>query len=90
MADREVVPELVAEQMTVKACRHHLASILPGGEARDAQLRGYEEVACRLGEPGAPHRAAQQILQCLKNTQTPSPLPHKGENRMNLSDTTYP
>ena len=67
IADSEVVPELVAEHMTVKACRRHLASILPGGEAREAQLRGYEEVARRLGEPGAPRRAAQQILQCLKN-----------------------
>lgn len=66
IADSEVVPELVAEHMTVKTCRRHLASILPGGEARETQLRGYEEVARRLGEPGAPRRAAQQILQCLK------------------------
>ncbi|MBQ7494900.1 MAG: lipid-A-disaccharide synthase [Bacteroidaceae bacterium] len=69
IADREVVPELVADHMTVKACRRHLASILPGGEARQAQLRGYEEVARRLGDPGAPHRAALQILQCLQTAK---------------------
>lgn len=66
VAGREVVPELVAEQMTVAACRAHLARILPGGEDRDAQLAGYEDVAARLGEPGAPHRAASLIRQLLK------------------------
>lgn len=65
VAGREVVPELVAEQMTVAACRTHLARILPGGEDRDAQLAGYEDVAARLGEPGAPHRAARLIRQLL-------------------------
>lgn len=65
VAGREVVPELVAEQMTVAACRAHLARILPGGEDRDAQLAGYEDVAARLGDPGAPHRAARLIRQLL-------------------------
>ena len=66
VAGREVVPELVADQMTVAACRAHLASILPGGSARDTQLAGYDEVAARLGAPGAPQRAAHLIHQLLK------------------------
>ena len=66
VAGREVVPELVAEKMTVASCRRHLASILPGGSARDAQLAGYEEVAARLGEPGAPQRAARLMVEKLK------------------------
>lgn len=65
VAGREVVPELVAEQMTVENCRKHLESILPGGEAREAQLRGYEIMAERLGEPGAPQRAAKLMVQLL-------------------------
>lgn len=69
VAGREVVPELVAEQMTVAACRAHLAAILPGGAAREAQLQGYADVAARLGEPGAPQRAASQIIACLKSNQ---------------------
>lgn len=69
VAGREVVPELVAEQMTVAACRAHLTAILPGGAAREAQLQGYEDVAARLGEPGAPQRAASQIIACLKSNQ---------------------
>ena len=69
VAGREVVPELVADQMTVSACRAHLTTILPGGAAREAQLQGYEDVAARIGEPGAPQRAASAIIACLKNTQ---------------------
>lgn len=69
VAGREVVPELVAEQMTVAACCAHLTAILPGGAAREAQLQGYEDVAARLGEPGAPQRAASQIIACLKSNQ---------------------
>ena len=65
IAGREVVPELVAEQMTVEACRHHLETVLPDGSAREAQLQGYEDMAARLGEPGAPQRAAQLIVQLL-------------------------
>ena len=65
IAGREVVPELVAEQMTVEACRNHLETILPGGTAREAQLQSYKEMAERLGEPGAPQRAAQLIVKLL-------------------------
>ncbi len=64
---REVVPELVAEQMTVSNCRHHLESILPGGAAREAQLQGYEDMAARLGAPGAPQHAAALIVKLLKH-----------------------
>ena len=67
VAGREVVPELVAEQMTVAACRAHLTAILPGGAAREAQLQGYADVAARLGEPGAPQRAASTICHLLSS-----------------------
>ena len=62
IAGEEVVPELVAEQMNVKNVRQHLASIVPEGPAREAQLKGYERMAAILGEPGAPTRAAKQIV----------------------------
>lgn len=63
IADREIVPELVADGMTVENCRRHLASILPGGSARQAQLSGYDEMVRRLGEPGAPLRAAKLMIK---------------------------
>lgn len=69
VAGEEVVPELVAHQMNIKNLRHHLASILPGGSAREAQLQGYERMAAILGEPGAPQRAAKQMIKLLKDKQ---------------------
>ena len=67
VADTEVVPELVAHEMTVENTRKHLQSILPGGKAREQQLQGYELMARRLGEPGAPKRAAQQMVKMLQS-----------------------
>ncbi len=66
IAGKEVVPELVAHQMTVGNVRRHLLSILPDREAREQQLCGYELMAQRLGEPGAPKRAARQMVQMLR------------------------
>ena len=65
VADKEVVPELVAHEMTVKNTRKHLLSILPGGEAREKQLAGYELMAQHLGEPGAAKRAAREMKKVL-------------------------
>ena len=70
VVSREVVPELVAEQMNVQNCRRHLESILPGGSAREAQLQGYEEMAAQLGEPGAPQRTAQLIVKLLQKDKS--------------------
>lgn len=66
IANKEVVPELVAHQMTVENTRRHLLSVLPGGKSREQQLEGYELMVQRLGEPGAPKRAAQQMVELLK------------------------
>lgn len=63
----EVVPELVANGMTVTAVRRHLASILPGGSRRQAMLSGYEVMVSRLGTPGAPDRAAAEMVERLKS-----------------------
>ena len=63
VAGEEVVPELVAEQMNVGNVRRHLATILPGGPAREAQLQGYDRMAVILGAPGASERAAKIIVE---------------------------
>ncbi len=62
IAGRQVVPELVADGMTVQDVRTHLLSLLPGGEARTLQLEGYQEMANLLGDTEAPELAAQEIL----------------------------
>lgn len=62
----EVVPELVADQMNPERLRRELQGILPGGAQREAQLAGYQRMLSCLGEPGAPDRAAREMIQLLR------------------------
>ena len=66
IADKEVVPELVANGMTPEKVREHLMTILPDGSRRKDMLRGYEDMAARIGEAGAPKRAAEDIMRRLE------------------------
>lgn len=66
IAGREVVPELVADQMTLARLRTDLQGILPGGPQRERQLAGYGQMLSRLGEPGAPDRAAAEMVRLLQ------------------------
>ena len=63
---REVVPELVAGDMTAEEVRRRLLHILPGAPGRAAMLQGYDELAGKLGQPGAPRRAAAEITKLLR------------------------
>ncbi len=65
IADKEIVPELVADTFSVENIRSHLEAILPGGEARQPMLDGYEEVHRRLGESRAPDVAAQLMYKLI-------------------------
>lgn len=67
---REVVPELVAGNMTAEEVRRRLLHILPGAPGRAAMLQGYDELAGKLGQPGAPRRAAAEIVQLLRAKQS--------------------
>jgi lipid-A-disaccharide synthase len=69
IASREVVPELVAADMNPTNLQGYMISILPGGSARQRQLRDYEEVAQKLGEPGAPAKTARLMTEYLRNRQ---------------------
>lgn len=69
IVNREVVPELVADGMTVQEARRHLLDILPGTEGRERQLQGYQEMAERLGGVGAPTHAAQLMIERIKNAK---------------------
>lgn len=69
IADREVVPELFADRFGVDNIRCHLTDILPGGEARQAMLEGYEDVHRRLGNDNAPANTAAIIHKLLNPTK---------------------
>lgn len=63
---REVVTELVADGMTTENLRREIEQILPGTDGRAEMLRGYAEMKERLGLPGAPAKAAKEIVALLK------------------------
>lgn len=60
---REVVPELVAGDLTQEALDRCFSQILLDEECRFAQRCGYDELMRRLGQPGAPERAASKIVK---------------------------
>jgi lipid-A-disaccharide synthase len=66
IADREVVKELVADDMTVKNLRTELNKLLNDKDYRQQMKEGYAEVERRLGGPGAPRRAAAEMINFLK------------------------
>lgn len=66
IADREVVTELVADDMTVSNIKKELAKIISGGDGRSCMLSEYDRLIGILGEPGASERAAAQITALLK------------------------
>lgn len=67
IANREVVKELVADTMTVQQIRAELDRILYNEEYKKQLLSGYEYMASRLGEAGAPKRAAKAMVSLLKS-----------------------
>ena len=66
IAGREVVKELVADTMTVAQIRAELGRLLHDEAYRRSMLRGYDDMASRLGEPGAPLHAARQMVALLR------------------------
>lgn len=67
IANREVVPELVADTFTVAHIQRNLSAILPSGSSREAMLKGYDDVWRELGNDCAPDNAAAIIVRLLKD-----------------------
>ena len=65
IAGKEVVKELVADEMTITNVRSELDMILPGRSEREIMLNGYKDMTDRLGEVGAPSKAANLIYSLL-------------------------
>ena len=68
VADREVVPELVAESFSVENIKSELRKILDGPD-RQAMLDGYAEVGRRLGDQKAPDQTAKIMYTLLNKNQ---------------------
>lgn len=60
---RKIVPELIQSDFNPPNLLDELRAILPAkAPARLAQLQGYAELKAKIGQPGAPERAAELIL----------------------------
>ena len=67
IADRAVVPELIADETRPSHIAAQFAPLLEDSPERRAQLSGYEAMRRRLGPTGAPEHAAAHILSQLSN-----------------------
>ena len=66
VAEREVVRELVAGEMTLQNVISELGELLPhDGKKRTAMLNEYSRIMEILGKPGASQRAAEKIVSLL-------------------------
>lgn len=64
---RQLVPELIADQMNVGRMQSLLTEIVRGGSLREGMIDGYREMCEKLGPAGAPMRAAKIMVPILKN-----------------------
>lgn len=66
IAHREVVPELVADGMTITNIRRHLAPLLQDNSPeRKEMLKGYADVKMKLGKEKAADNTAKLIVESL-------------------------
>lgn len=61
----EVVKELMMQRLTERNVVNELSRILYSERDREKMLRNYDEVICRLGEPGASGRFARMMVEAL-------------------------
>ena len=69
IAGSEVVPESVADRMTVENICSYLRGILPGGKDRQTMLDGYGRMADILGPAGASDRTAELMVKMLSGEE---------------------
>ncbi|MBT8478105.1 MAG: lipid-A-disaccharide synthase [Gemmatimonadetes bacterium] len=71
VADRRLVPEFIQADVTsASLAAAALPLLTPGSSERGAQVRGLQQVADRLGEPGAAARVARECSQILDTRAT--------------------
>jgi len=66
--DREIVRELIQQDMNAKQLKKELLSIIEGGSKRQQMLNDYALMQKKVGGAGASSRAAKLMVQYLKNT----------------------
>ena len=77
---REVVKELIQQEMTPERAAEELRAILPGGGQRERILADYDALRKRIGGPGASERVAARMVALLKGEKAPRPTEREQEN----------
>lgn len=67
IAGREIVKELIQNELLPDRISAELRMILPGGSRRAVQLAGYADVQAKMGEPGASERAGKRMVDALRS-----------------------
>jgi lipid-A-disaccharide synthase len=68
IADRNIIPELLQDEVTPENIARHLQGILKNQTRRATMLEGLKQVTEKLGPPGCAKRAAAIALECM-NTE---------------------
>ena len=66
IAGKESVKELYGALFTIENVKKELAQLLENNEYRQRQLADFDEIARKLGNPGAASHAAERIIHFLK------------------------
>ena len=77
---REVVKELIQQEMTPERAAEELRALLPGGGQRERILADYDALRKRIGGPGASERVAARMVALLKGEKAPRPTEREQEN----------
>jgi lipid-A-disaccharide synthase len=65
IAGKQIVPELIQENLTPRNLAREGLSLLQGGERRENMIKNLEEVRALLGQGGASERTAEIAMQML-------------------------
>ena len=65
IADREIIPELLQDEVTPENIAGYLQAMLNDSTYRKKVLQGLAEVTEKLGAPGCSQRAAKIALECM-------------------------
>lgn len=65
IADKEVIPELLQDDVTPETIAEHLQRMITDRVYRTTLLQGLAEVDEKLGPPGCAQRAAELAFTCM-------------------------
>jgi lipid-A-disaccharide synthase len=72
LADREVVPEFIQHRARPSAIVEAVRPLTENAHARNQMTSAFDEIISKLGDTGASQRAAQAIIEELREGRSPN------------------